>query len=290
MKRTTFPAVALAAALLMLAFVSGSARAAAGVSLRGTDDSDIGWGTEGNDTIKLLDGNDAMFGMGGNDKLDAGPAPSRNWIFLGAGKDTAIGGNTLDLIIDEDGTPGDNISSHKGTDFIVSFDGAKDFINCGSNFDKVIVDPQDSLYKCENVITVTTGNMMLGTTGNDILNGGTDSDFIFGGPGNDTINGGDETTINTGDYLLLGGPGVDTINGGKGDDILIDDDGTPGDTIDAGEGDDFIFTADGEQDTIICGPGNDKIIGDYFDVAGPSAQCEAGPSDVGDIFPSPYAL
>lgn len=265
MKRTKIRIVTVIAMLLALDLIGASAHAS---TLTGTEDSDIAIGSLENDTIDTLGANDYLAGMAGNDKLFGGPAPSRNWIFLGAGKDQVTGGFTLDLIIDEDGLAGDKVKALKGPDFVVSFDGAKDNINCGSQFDRAIVDAFDKLKKCENVITVTTLNTIMGTSGNDAaVNGTAAAEYIFGGPGNDTINAGDEPGLGDGDYLLSGGPGADTINGGGGDDFIIDDDGTPGDIINAGDGRDFIMMADGAADTIDCGAliQGDRLIVDVFD-------------------------
>ncbi len=65
--------------------------------------------------------------------------------------------------------------------------------------------------------------LILGTAGNDVIDGGNGNDCIVGGGGNDTLNG------DNGDDVLVGGPGSDTLDGGqrnKDTDTCIDDAGT----------------------------------------------------------------
>ncbi|WP_114965615.1 Hint domain-containing protein [Alkalilacustris brevis] len=60
-----------------------------------------------------------------------------------------------------------------------------------------------------------SGQVLLGTDGDDTLIGTDCDDVIVGGPGGDLIKGG------AGDDTLMGGIGSDTISGGKGDDVII---------------------------------------------------------------------
>lgn len=58
-----------------------------------------------------------------------------------------------------------------------------------------------------------TGNrneLILGTPGDDIIDGGPGDDCILGGGGNDTLDGG------VGNDVVLGGPGNDSLDGGQG--------------------------------------------------------------------------
>ncbi|WP_146204181.1 VWA domain-containing protein, partial [Prosthecochloris marina] len=79
---------------------------------------------------------------------------------------------------------------------------------------------------------------IIGTDGNDTLNGGPYSDYIKGRDGNDTIYG------NDGNDMLIGGDGTDILWGGEGDDILVFD---TADTIDGGAGTDTLFVKAGES-------------------------------------------
>jgi Ca2+-binding RTX toxin-like protein len=71
----------------------------------------------------------------------------------------------------------------------------------------------------------TNGNdLILGTAGNNALQGKKGDDCIVGGDGDDHLRGGQ------GDDILLGGPGDDRIDGGQGYDECYGQDGN--DTID----------------------------------------------------------
>jgi len=68
--------------------------------------------------------------------------------------------------------------------------------------------------------SATQGNdLILGTTGNDTINGKKGNDCIIGGGGNDEISG------NRGDDVILGGDGDDIIVGGRDNDTCYGNDG-----------------------------------------------------------------
>jgi Ca2+-binding RTX toxin-like protein len=69
-----------------------------------------------------------------------------------------------------------------------------------------------------------SSELILGTPGNDTINGGGGSDCILGGGGDDNLRGGNGVDI------LMGGPGNDAINGGGGADICYGG-GQAGDTF-----------------------------------------------------------
>jgi Ca2+-binding RTX toxin-like protein len=93
---------------------------------------------------------------------------------------------------------------------------------------------------------------LIGTNGNDLIDGRGGIDLIFGLGGNDCIVGGDGADI------VVGGAGNDIILGGGGNDLL--DGGAGNDTIDGGSGNDFEF-GQGGNDTLTGGAGNDLIAG-----------------------------
>jgi hypothetical protein len=93
------------------------------------------------------------------------------------------------------------------------------------------------------------GKRIVGTNRADYLAGGGHDDVIIGRGGNDTILGG------AGDDLLEGGAGNDVITGGAGADRIF-----------GGPGSDTIYANDGEKDVIDCGPGNDRVVADSYDV------------------------
>ena len=106
---------------------------------------------------------------------------------------------------------------------------------------------------CNNlVVTVILAAGDLPTTGDDVILGTSGPDVINAGAGNDTIcAGGGDDTINAGNGAdtVFAGEGGDTIQAGQGRDI-----------IDAGDGDDFVSGGKG-KDTIDGGAGNDDLRG-----------------------------
>jgi List-Bact-rpt repeat protein/hemolysin type calcium-binding protein len=87
-----------------------------------------------------------------------------------------------------------------------------------------------------------------GTAGNDVLRGTAANDRLSGKAGNDSLYGG------AGTDTLIGGPGADRLTGGKGKDVLL-----------AGAGNDVIAARDGLRDSIVCGPGTDRVTRDKID-------------------------
>lgn len=96
------------------------------------------------------------------------------------------------------------------------------------------------------------GDIICGLAGNDVLIGGAGYDKIFAGAGNDIIRGG------RGNDRLVGGPGHDTISGSSGNDRLI---GGPGHDHLSGEGDDDRVSGGGGNDQLFGGDGNDQLFG-----------------------------
>ncbi|MCE3288014.1 MAG: hypothetical protein K0R83_26, partial [Caulobacter sp.] len=100
----------------------------------------------------------------------------------------------------------------------------------------------------------STGDILQGTAGEDLIDGGT---------GNDVLNGGD------GDDELSGGGGGDTLNGQGDDDVLNGGDGadklyglTGADELNGGAGNDWMFGGDA-VDTLSGGAGNDMLDGGF---------------------------
>jgi hypothetical protein len=102
---------------------------------------------------------------------------------------------------------------------------------------------------------------------------------VLGGTGADTI------TTGSGPDILDGGEGNDVLAGRAGADQLIG--GLGSDRLDAGDGDDEVDLRDGQADTVVCGPGGDRVQADQLDE--PAPDCEAvtrstvvPPPDAGD--------
>jgi Ca2+-binding RTX toxin-like protein len=125
------------------------------------------------------------------------------------------------------------------------------------------------------VPTLQTGSVgadgLMGTTGDDTLDGLDGADVIFGSAGNDSVRGfeandqvyggfgADDINGNLGDDVVHGGPGVDFARGGQGSDLVYGDDGD--DDVNGNRGDDVVFGGRG-NDIVRGGQANDLIHGD----------------------------
>jgi Ca2+-binding RTX toxin-like protein len=106
---------------------------------------------------------------------------------------------------------------------------------------------------------------IVGTDGNDVLQGTPERDVIWGGKGEDLIYG------SLGNDLICGGPGDDQVHGGRGNDEV--DGGSGSDQVNGDLGDDKILGGSGSNDEVAGdlgidvvsgGPGNDDLVhGDY---------------------------
>lgn len=164
-------------------------------------------GDSNHNVLNGLDGNDTLQGNGGNDTLDGGN-----------GTDTA---SYVDAVGPVD-------------------------VNLGAGFADG-ADGNDTLISVENAIGSAFNDFLVGSNGDNILDGRGGNDTIIGQQGNDTLDGGD------GDDVLQGGQGADTLLGGAG-----------GDNLTGNQGDDTIYGGDG-GDAIVGNPGNDTLYGEGGD-------------------------
>ena len=84
-------------------------------------------------------------------------------------------------------------------------------------FLRVVVSYTDNHGTAEQVASATNivGNLLIGTAGNDLLNGTLGRDSISGLAGLDTLNGSDA------DDVLIGGADNDAVNGQNGNDVIV---------------------------------------------------------------------
>lgn len=105
----------------------------------------------------------------------------------------------------------------------------------------------------DDVINGTNGDdVIVALGGNDTINGGNGNDVICGNAGNDTLNGGN------GNDTLLGSFGDDTLNGGNGNDTLSGGDGN--DTLNGNNGDDSL-DGGADNDLLVGNNGSDSLTG-----------------------------
>jgi Ca2+-binding RTX toxin-like protein len=118
----------------------------------------------------------------------------------------------------------------------------------------------------DDILVGTTGNNVLsGSAGNDLLYGLTGADTLRGGAGNDLLDG------NTGNDLLIGGLGNNSLTGGTDNDTLLSgygndwlDGGTGNDILTAGAGNDYLDGGTGD-DNLSAGQGKDTLLGNTGD-------------------------
>ena len=152
----------------------------------------IGGGAEDN-TFFGYEGNDTLFAGGGNDRLDGGSG--NDTLLGGGGNDVLLGRGGADTI---DGGGGNDTVDLNGSGFGVNVN-----LNTGTN------STGDTITNVENLI---------GTSGNDLLGGGTEANVFDGGAGDDTL------FTSGGNDRLIGGSGRDTLLGGGGADIFVMED------------------------------------------------------------------
>lgn len=100
----------------------------------------------------------------------------------------------------------------------------------------------DLAERCQGLVPT-----LVGTEGDDVLEGGNGVDVIMGLGGDDVIRG-----LN-GDDVLCGGAGQDVVEGGNGGDVLLG--GFGDDVLDGGRGDDVLVGGPG-TDTLLQGSGS----------------------------------
>ncbi|MFC0386556.1 cadherin-like domain-containing protein [Muricoccus vinaceus] len=107
-------------------------------------------------------------------------------------------------------------------------------------------------------------DVLVGTSGPNIMSAGNGDDTVYGGGGNDSINGNngaDRLYGQTGDDAVSGENDNDTIYGGSGEDAINGGNGS--DLVYGGSGNDTISDLGGNlsDDTIYGGSGHDRIDG-----------------------------
>ena len=217
---------------------------------------DVRGSRTGSDLLQGSDADNEMLGNGGNDTL-AGRG-GNDYLNGGDGTDTVvINANIADITVGYNDY-GIAISSADGYDVI---DEVEQFqFNDGTL----------SLSQIEALLP--PGETVVGTDGNDSLDGTGGGDTIAGGSGSDTIDGGggdDEISGSTENDTIFGGSGDDNIGGGTGDDSIEGDTGNDtigagrgNDTVDGGDGDDGVFGG-ADDDILYGGEGDDNMGGGF---------------------------
>jgi Ca2+-binding RTX toxin-like protein len=112
------------------------------------------------------------------------------------------------------------------------------------------------LRKCDGLVPTIVGtpldDLLVGTTGDDVVWAGGGNDLVVGLAGNDTI------CLGLGDDIAYGGDGDDVIGGGVGADVIYGEDGN--DEITGRGGPDALYGGTG-QDLLIGNAGDDNLQG-----------------------------
>ncbi|ARE83296.1 bifunctional hemolysin/adenylate cyclase [Roseovarius mucosus] len=218
-------------------------------NVRGSFGNDILIGDATANRLQGRDGDDRLVGGLGDDTID-GEGGTDTAVLAVARADTQVS------VING----GIRIISSEGTDFFTSVE----FFQ----FDDTLISAADLING-----TGITGEVIVGTDGDDSLIGTVNDDTLAGGDGNDNIDsgGGGNNNISgsDGNDTLFGGPGDDSIGGGLGDDTIFGNGGN--DVLGAGFGNDFVSGGNGNDvvaggagdDTLEGGEGNDSMSGSF---------------------------
>ncbi|RYU15715.1 calcium-binding protein [Nocardioides iriomotensis] len=130
---------------------------------------------------------------------------------------------------------GDTVLARAGDD-VVRTRAGKDFVSGGGGNDRVVAGAGK--------------DMAYGGAGDDVLRGGRDADALT-----DWVPTSFDSTGPADDDLLVGGAGADLVGITRGVD-----------TVRAGAGNDLVkLAADGVADSVLCGPGRDRVL--YYGLA-----------------------
>jgi Ca2+-binding RTX toxin-like protein len=205
-----------------------------------TEDADLAFALDGDDTLTGAGGNDTLNGDAGNDGLDGGA--EHDSLYGGAGNDALTDTEGSNVLVG--GTGSDTLTGGDGSDTLYA-----DYRNDSTDSPAVV----DDAGTVNELHGGGGGDILYGGAGNDQLYGEAGSDALSGGEGNDLLEGGEE---NDG---LQGGSGNDSLAGGDGDDHLNGEEGR--DTLEGGAGNDSLTGsgAAGTIDTLDGGAGDDVL-------------------------------
>ncbi|MBI5317275.1 MAG: putative Ig domain-containing protein [Nitrospirae bacterium] len=236
--------------------------------LIGGADADFLFGGDSNDNLQGGAGDDVLTGGAGVDSLDGG-AGSDTYVFnLGDGVETIVdtAGEANKLVFGA-GILADDISVGIGSLVLrVGFTGDAIIIQ---GFDPAhpTVPVGIETFEFADGTTLTQADLvargydLVGTAGNDSLNGGEIYREIYGLDGNDVLSGGAiDNVLNggSGHDVLFGEGGIDQLLGGTGDDFMRGGDGN--DVLNGEAGNDSLEGETGD-DVLVGGAGDDQLLG-----------------------------
>jgi Ca2+-binding RTX toxin-like protein len=214
----------------------------------------------------------AFWGGTGKDLLVAGSR--RDNLYGGTGADTLRGSRKRSAL----GFPGKGDDSVTNASVVDYEHAAKSVhVNLSKGIARGASIGEDTLVRVHGVVGTAENDTIIGTTGDDALDGGLGNDRILGLGGDDFI----DARIGGFDRSAKHPTDNDRISGGSGDDLILDDGDSAGsspkgnDTVTGGAGDDT-FWVGGGTDTIAGGSGRDWIEGGPNNVANWTIDLAAG--------------
>lgn len=205
----------------------------------GTNNADLIYVFQGNDTVFAWDGNDTVYGAEGNDELYG--FSGNDYLYGGADQDTLYGGQGNDVLggdnghdvlwgdADNDylmggsgndtlygGTGNDTLRGDNGSDMLAGGEGID-----AASFTTAVVVGNGKAYSGADVDELMSIEKIHASRYNDHVVG--DYQEIKGGGGNDYIEGGASANVLKGDQgndTLVGKAGGDTLWGGSGADVF----------------------------------------------------------------------
>ncbi|MFL6845742.1 MAG: beta strand repeat-containing protein [Allosphingosinicella sp.] len=246
-----------------------------GERLDGDSGRNAMYGLGGNDILLGYDEADTLYGGAGDDRLEGGGGADK--LDGGAGADTMIGGSGNDIYLVDD----------SGDQVIEDPPYSAEYYYPEYEYDEVLTSLAAYTMPA-NVERLTgtsaSGQILTGSAGYDVIQGGSGNDLIYLLDGRNSGSGG------AGDDRIEGGSGVDSLSGGAGSDVLLgfagDDyldagyplpgtDGTSAvDRLEGGEGNDQLRGNRG-NDVLLGGAGNDVL----EDVEGGADLLDGGDGD-----------
>ena len=222
---------------------------------------DILYGEEGDDTLYGESGDDTLIGGVGSDRLEGGEGSDTYVFNLGDGVDTVYDYEydmtPQDRILFGEGIAASDVRiERRGNNLVVWYsendsftvkDAYRDYYGTGRYFVEFIEFADGTVWNTEDI--ANKANQILGTDGNDTLEGFSEA---VGYHQNETFRGGagnDRVYASNGDDILYGEEGDDTLYGESGDDTLIG--GVGSDRLEGGEGSDtYVFNLGDGVDTV----------------------------------------
>lgn len=174
-------------------------------TIDGFGDDDRLSGEGGNDLVRGNVGNDIVGGEAGNDTVIGGSG--NDSVYGGAGNDLVSGGTGDDLL--NGGAGFDTADYSYVTDNLIAN------INFGGAQTISAIAGRDTFVSVEGLLGGSGNDLLVGSSGGNVIDGGAGDDEIYGIGGGDILRGG------TGNDLVEGSGGNDTMEGGAGDaDVL----------------------------------------------------------------------